>query len=101
MPLINFKMKKILSVFSTIVFLIIIIMLKTIYEGSNVNYIIWLKINSIVGWTTLIWSIMSWKILRDEIISLYTMFLILLYSFTFGQSLLIIFDLVAEDLFIA
>lgn len=78
-------------------FLVIIIILKMNYDNSIIGQSVLLKRNSVIGWIFLIWSVISWNSLRNELISLYIAFLMLLYSFTFGQSLLLIFNLVSEN----
>lgn len=97
----NFNSKKLISIFVTTMILVLIIIMKFVYGGlysvSYENSLFWMKTLSITGWITLFWSILSWKSLRKEVISLYILYLILTYFFTFGQSLLILFDLVSEN----
>ncbi|SFH07656.1 oligosaccharide repeat unit polymerase [Desulfotomaculum arcticum] len=93
------KIKKLICIFVTLMMLFFIYILKSTYV-VNISYnnsLFWLNFFGLFGWVTLIWSIMSWRILRGEIICIYSIFLGVFYLFTFGQSLLIIFDLVSEN----
>lgn len=92
----SFTSKKAVYVFYTSLFLLMIVFFRFLYITTN-NDISWLEINSLLGWLTIIWSVVSWKGIRNEIISMYTSFYLLLTLFTYGQSLLIIFDLVEKE----
>lgn len=94
----NLKTKKLISIYITLMFLISIFALRLIYESSNVDAYIWLKINSLTGLTMLTWSIVSWRNLTKNTISLYIVYILTLYLFTYGQSLLIVFNLVYEEM---
>src|SRR5690554_3672984 len=90
----SFVLKKITFIFITfILFLFVFFIKDNIFRNHNST---WLNILGIIGWGTLIWSIITWFFLRKEIICFYVVFLLLLYLFTFGQSLLIPFSLVSD-----
>lgn len=90
----NFKMKKAIYVCFLITILLSVIALYFAHLNNYIEEATWIEINSVIGWICLIYSILTWKSLRNEVLCLYVVYLILLYLFTFGQSLLIIFNLV-------
>lgn len=97
----DFSRKKIIYVNITILFLIFIVIMKFEYNYlGNKSYdsqIFWMKVFGGIGWLAFIWSLLTWKSLRGELICLYTFYLVAFYFFTFGQSLLIVFNLVSDS----
>ena len=93
----KFKTKKLIYSSFIILFILSIIILKIIYDNSSYSNILWLRTNSIIGWIALVISIITWKKIRHELVSLYIIYLILLYFFTYGQTLLIVYNLVDES----
>lgn len=60
-----------------------------------------MKVLGIVGYVQLFFSIFSWKKLTGSALTPYVLFLVSAYVFTFGQSLLFVFDKVTPELDLA
>ncbi|WHY33852.1 O-antigen polysaccharide polymerase Wzy [Cytobacillus firmus] len=96
----GFKTRKYLFVILTFLLLILVNIIVFSNVGSNnFSYFdngFWIKLYGTLGWISLFWSILTWKLLRNELLSIYTIFLIVLYLFSFGHSLMLVLGLVSE-----
>lgn len=96
----KYQFKKTILTIITIFILTLLIAVKLYFDVSYMksyeSSLAWVRGLGLIGWITLVWSILSWKSLRNETICLYIIFITLLYLFTFGQSLLATFKLVSK-----
>lgn len=89
-------MYKTKAIVISIFFVALTIVVYSLFDASEVS----LKIMGVIGLAQLFFSIYSWSKLTEVSFSPYIVFLFAAYVFTFGQSILYIFDKVspAEDL---
>ncbi len=86
-------MKKCKCIFFLVLLIVIVVFYSQIVSHPEYND---LRVMGILGFIQLLFSIWSWKYLGKELINPYLFFLVALYTFSFGQSLLYVFNIVSE-----
>lgn len=76
--------------------LLIIGLILVIYPNLSVSDY-GMKVLGILGFVQLVYSIYSWKKITGTMLAPYIVFLVSAYTFTFGQSLLFVFDKVSPE----